>query len=112
MDLSAAASLQQDQGEGRSSRRYNSRAVIRRTVKRIIVRQLLMERAALRPNQHQRRPRLNEEEYRLVQEQTRLIEDIIYCRSSSLEEYQDLNTLRDRVLSNARAVYRNIQRSL
>ena len=107
MDVSAA-SLNQDQGEGCSSR-YNSRAVIRRIIRLIVARQLLLERAALRPHQRQR-PHLNKEEYLITQEQTRLIEDILYSRSSSLEEYGDLNTLQDRVLVTGRALHRTIQR--
>mmetsp|Transcript_28983 Transcript_28983/g.52991 ORF Transcript_28983/g.52991 Transcript_28983/m.52991 type:complete len:171 (-) Transcript_28983:87-599(-) len=91
---------------------YVSRTEMRRAVHDII-RRVLQQRlaehraagdvatAASRPNKAQRR--------RAVQ-QSHVLEEIIYRRSCSIEEYQDLSTLEQRVFNAGRAVYITSQR--
>mmetsp|Transcript_17092 Transcript_17092/g.32082 ORF Transcript_17092/g.32082 Transcript_17092/m.32082 type:complete len:162 (+) Transcript_17092:111-596(+) len=54
--------------------------------------------------------RLNKAQRKRVIQQSRLLEDIIYRRACSIEEYQDLSTLEQRVFNAGRAVYITSQR--
>ena len=91
---------------------YASRTDIRRAINNIVRRILLLR---LRITQQRADgsatpARLNKAQRCRALQRSHIFEDILYRRANSIEEYQDLSTLEERVYRAGRAVYINAQR--
>mmetsp|Transcript_313 Transcript_313/g.702 ORF Transcript_313/g.702 Transcript_313/m.702 type:complete len:105 (-) Transcript_313:284-598(-) len=87
---------------------YLSRTHIRRAVHGII-RRVVLQRLAQHGDDtrttNNGSQRLTKAQRKRVIQQSHLLEDIIYRRACSIEEYQNLSTLEQRVFNAGRAVY-------
>ncbi len=82
-----------------------SRADIRRAVYNIVRRILLERLAQQRAESNDAATGLTKTQRLHTRERCRLYENILYKRSSSLEEYQDLSTLEERVFEACRSFH-------
>mmetsp|Transcript_29528 Transcript_29528/g.62652 ORF Transcript_29528/g.62652 Transcript_29528/m.62652 type:complete len:150 (-) Transcript_29528:192-641(-) len=89
---------------------YASRTDIRDAVHHIVRRILLDRLAQQRHDGHTTARRLCKSDRCRAQRQAHVLEDILYRRASSLEDYQDLSSLEERVLKAGRALYINVHR--
>ncbi len=85
-------------------------SIIRRVLMRFLAQQQRRDQAAQGAATNNAPLRLNKSQRRTALQEAHLLEEMLYRRACSMEEYQDLSTLEQRAFLAGRAVYITLQR--
>ena len=112
-DMTAAQHHLEEAGYTEYTSRISIRTEVHRIIRRLLRERLAQQRFDLMGGDQEEPPpfpRLTTAQRTRAKRQSHLLEDILYRRACCLEEYQDMDTLEDRVFKAGRAVYINAQR--